>query len=177
MSLNDQFKHGRIPIRPLALKDKDLASTKELLIDNLGDNPTYHIFITDDKDRTKLIDITNLIIKEILFPTVNADNMQVTIEGEENPEQPAEEEEPQEEESPDGVPRFKPEEYKWTSYDGVPRNYVQVLKRLKMFPVNRSEADRNNIGTELDRVLKEHLDNYEKRAENGYKGVIDVIKV
>ena len=98
-------------------------------------------------------------------------------EGEENPEQPAEEEEPQEEESPDGVPRFKPEEYKWTSYDGVPRNYVQVLKRLKMFPVNRSETDRNNIGTELDRVLKEHLDNYEKRAENGYKGVIDVIKV
>ena len=46
-----------------------------------------------------------------------------------------------------------------------------------MFPVNRSETDRNNIGTELDRVLKEHLDNYEKRAENGYKGVIDVIKV
>ena len=86
MSLADQFKHGRIPIRPLALKDKDLASTKELLIDNLGDNPTYHIFITDDKDRTKLIDITNLIIKEILFPTVNADNMQVTIEGEENPD-------------------------------------------------------------------------------------------
>ena len=54
------------------------------------------------------------------------------------------EEEPQEEENPDGVPKFKPENFKWTSYDGQPRNYVQVLKRLKMFPVNIIKSDKCN---------------------------------
>ena len=49
-------------------------------------------------------------------------------EGEENVE-----EEPPEEDNPDGVPKFKPENFTWTSYDGNPRNYVQILKRLKMY--------------------------------------------
>ena len=56
MSANDQFNMGRLPLRPLSLNDKELAQTKELLIDNLGDDPSYHIYITDSKDRTRLID-------------------------------------------------------------------------------------------------------------------------
>ena len=40
MSANDQFNTmGRLPLRPLSLSDKDLAQTKEILIDNLGDDP------------------------------------------------------------------------------------------------------------------------------------------
>ena len=58
MSINDQYNMGRIPLRPLALTDKANAQTKELIIDYKGDKPTYHIYITDAKDRTKLIDIT-----------------------------------------------------------------------------------------------------------------------
>lgn len=80
MSVNDQYKMGRIPIRPLSLSNKDLASTKELIIDNIGDKPSYHLYITDSEDRTKLIDITSLIIKEA-FPNINADNLKITIEG------------------------------------------------------------------------------------------------
>ena len=53
MSINDQYNMGRIPLRPLALTDKANAQTKELIIDYKGDKPTYHIYITDAKDRTK----------------------------------------------------------------------------------------------------------------------------
>lgn len=80
MSVNDQYNMARIPIRPLALSNKELASTKELIIDNLGDKPSYHLYITDSEDRTKLIDITSLIIKEA-FPNINADNLKITVEG------------------------------------------------------------------------------------------------
>lgn len=80
MSLDDQYKRGRLPIKPLSFTDRDLANTRELIIDNIGDNPSYHIYITDAEDRTKLIDITQLIIKEA-FPNINADNMKITIEG------------------------------------------------------------------------------------------------
>ena len=85
MSINDQYNMGRIPLRPLALTDKANAQTKELIIDYKGDKPTYHIYITDAKDRTKLIDITQLILDEA-FPIINADNFKISIEGILNPE-------------------------------------------------------------------------------------------
>ena len=33
MSLNEQFEHGRIPLKPLAFENKDLAQKREFLID------------------------------------------------------------------------------------------------------------------------------------------------
>ena len=63
-SNNDQFEMGRLPIVPLAYENKDLAQCNELIIDYTG-NKSYHIYITDSKDRTKLIDITELIITNI----------------------------------------------------------------------------------------------------------------
>ena len=93
-------------------------------------------------------------------------------EGEGNPEG---EEEPPEEENPDGVPKFKPENFKWTSYDGQPRNYVQVLKRLKMFPVNVVKTDK--CREELIKAIKTHLDKFAKKEENKYEGIINVINV
>ena len=79
MSANDQFNTmGRLPLRPLSLSDKDLAQTKELLIDNLGDDPSYHIYITDSKDRTRLIDLTNLYSEN---PNISGDNLTITIDG------------------------------------------------------------------------------------------------
>ena len=75
------------------------------------------------------------------------------VEGEE--EKP-EEEPPQEEE---GAAKFKPENFPWTNYDGVPRNYIQILKRLKNFPIKIIEA------------------NETCREELKYKGNITVIKI
>ena len=100
---------------------------------------------------------------------------EIKEEGEEGEGNPEGEEEPQEEENPDGVPKFKPENYKWTSYDGQPRNYVQVLKRLKMFPVNAIKTDK--CREELIKAIKLHLDNFVKKDENKYEGIINIINV
>ena len=85
------------------------------------------------------------------------------------------EEEPQEEENQDGVPKFKPENFKWTSYDGQPRNYVQVLKRLKMYPVNVIQS--NKCRDDLINIIKTHLDKLKKKDENKYEGMISIINV
>ena len=86
------------------------------------------------------------------------------------------EEEPQEEENPDGAPKFKPENFSWTSYDGKPRNYVQVLKRLKAYPVKFIEAS-DTCREELIKVIGSHIDNYMARKESSYSGMITIIKI
>lgn len=81
MSLNDQFEHGRIPLRPLSYANKDLAQTNEIIID-YGQNASYHIYIADSEDPTILIDFTEKIVNEILpSATVNANQFQILIEG------------------------------------------------------------------------------------------------
>ena len=91
------------------------------------------------------------------------------VEGEE--EKP-EEEPPQEEE---GGNKFKPEDYAWTNYDGVPRNYIQIIKRYKTFPVKIIEAS-DTCREELIKALGNHLDNFINREELKYKGNITIIK-
>ena len=78
MSANDQYNMGRIPLRPLSLKDKNLAQTKELIIDNTGDNPSYHMYIADEKDRTRLIDLTLLYSEN---PNISGDSLKISIDG------------------------------------------------------------------------------------------------
>ena len=154
---------------PFNLPLLEIKNTMEL-----GDFTSFVDITTKDIKETEDEEAIQLVIEK---PKKVVEKDPLDVDGEEeNQEQPPEEQQ-EEEENPDGVPKFKPEDYKWTSYDGVPRNYVQVLKRLKMFPVNTTSADRTTVGTELERVLKTHLENYEKRAETGYKGVIDIIKL
>jgi hypothetical protein len=87
-----------------------------------------------------------------------------------------EEENPPEEENQDGAPKFKPEDYPWTNYDGVPRNYIQIIKRLKMFPIKMIEAS-DTCREELIKALGNHLDNFMNREELKYKGLITIIKI
>ena len=90
-------------------------------------------------------------------------------------EEKPEEEAPPEEENPDGVPKFKPENFSWTSYDGKPRNYIQILKRLKCFPIKVIEN--GSFREELVKLIGEHMDNYLHKEENKYKGLISIIKI
>jgi adenylate kinase family enzyme len=90
-------------------------------------------------------------------------------------EEKPEEEAPPEEENPDGVPKFKPENFSWTYYDGKPRNYVQILKRLKSFPIK--VVENGSCREELVKLIGDHMDNYLHKNENKYKGLISVIKV
>ena len=48
MPLNSQFEHSRIPLKPLAYKDRALAQPSELMIDYKGEHPSYHIYIVDN---------------------------------------------------------------------------------------------------------------------------------
>ena len=64
MSLQDEFDMGRIPLKPLAYSKKELAQKSEFLIDYAGDEPTYHMYIVDPADETKIIDITAALVKE-----------------------------------------------------------------------------------------------------------------
>lgn len=85
-SLNDQFEHGRIPIKPLPYKNRNLSQCNEIMID-YGEDGNYHIYITHHNDPTKYIDITALIIKEMLPETeINANQFTLTIEGNKNPQ-------------------------------------------------------------------------------------------
>jgi len=92
------------------------------------------------------------------------------VEGEEEKQ---EEEQPQEEE---GANKFKPENFAWTNYDGVPRNYIQIIKRYKTFPIKIIEAS-DTCREELIKALGNHLDNFMNREELKYKGNITVIKI
>ena len=85
MSLNDQFEYGRIPLKPLAYQNKDLAQCNEFIID-FGPGGNYHMYIADHNDPTVLIDLTTKIIKEILpNAKINANQFQIVIEGIEDP--------------------------------------------------------------------------------------------
>ena len=92
-------------------------------------------------------------------------------------EKPEEEAPPEEENNPDGVPKFKPENFSWTNYDGKPRNYVQILKRLKNWEVKVEEFnDSNNYGTEVEKIIGEHIEKFVNK-ENKYNGNISLIKI
>lgn len=68
---------ARIPVRPLPYSDRDIAMTREIIIDYDKGN----IYITDKDDPTILIDITKLIADSYLS-NINGDNTSVTINGE-----------------------------------------------------------------------------------------------
>jgi hypothetical protein len=92
-------------------------------------------------------------------------------------EKPEEEAPPEEENNPDGVPKFKPENFAWTNYDGKPRNYVQILKRLKNWEVKVKEFDdKSDYGTEIEKIIGEHIEKFGNK-ENKYNGNISLIKI
>lgn len=68
----------RIPVRPLPYSDRDIALTRELVIDYDRGN----LYITDKEDPSILIDITKLIADAYLS-TINGDATNITINGEE----------------------------------------------------------------------------------------------
>ena len=79
MSLNEQFEHGRIPLKPLAFENKDLAQKREFLIDYTGEHPSYHLYIVDPATGD-IIDITSYMVKEAFGSSIT-----VSIEGREAP--------------------------------------------------------------------------------------------
>ena len=135
---------------------------------------------------TAFIQITRKVIKEdedekpeqliIEKPKKKVEKDPLDVDGSPGgEEEKPEEEAPPEEENPDEVPKFKPEKFSWTYYDGKPRNYVQILKRLKCYPIK--VVENGNCREELVKLIGKHMDNYLQKNENKYKGLISMIKV
>ena len=81
MALQDEFSMARLAIKPLAYENKDLAQRGEFMVDHAGEHPTYHLYIVDPEDETKIIDITSYMVKEAFGNsiTVNIDGMEEPI--------------------------------------------------------------------------------------------------
>jgi len=89
-------------------------------------------------------------------------------EGEDGEEKEPEEA-PKEEEGEEGKPKFKPEGFSWTDYDGNPRNHVQVISRFTKYPIVECDTTVRNLENSLIEILnndiktkegKIHLINY-----------------
>ena len=81
VSNNNQFEHGRIPIRPLQYAKKELALPDELIIDK----EQFHMYIADSNNPAILIDLTQLMIDQMLPKAkINADEFSISIDGEED---------------------------------------------------------------------------------------------
>jgi len=143
----------------------------------------------DEPFNLPLLEIKNILELGELTSFIQITRNDIKLEEEEKPEQIViekkekkkvegeeenqEEEQPQEEE---GANKFKPENFAWTNYDGVPRNYIQIIKRYKTFPIKIIEAS-DTCREELIKALGNHLDNFMNREELKYKGNITVIKI
>lgn len=86
-SYDDQFEHGRIPIKVLPYRERARAQCNELMIaygdcDENGNPCDYHIYITHHTDPNRYIDITNMIMKEYIPQVkINGDQFTITIDG------------------------------------------------------------------------------------------------
>jgi hypothetical protein len=89
-------------------------------------------------------------------------------DGENAEEEKKEEEPPQEEEGDENKPKFKPELYEWSWYDGKPRNYIQVVRKFtKIEPGNEKECSGENVGEELFNFIR----------DNGHTGILQLFKI
>ena len=88
------------------------------------------------------------------------------------------EENPEGEQGEEGEnkPKFKPEDWAWTNYDGKPRNYVQTLHRLKKLPIEQATVERvRDLNPFLLKALTTHMKNWEE--DQTYSGVINLTRL
>jgi hypothetical protein len=74
----------------------------------------------------------------------------------------------------DAQPKFKPENFAWTNYDGIPRNFIQILIRLKKLPFLQVFCRRDDVYSTLLSEIKTHIINSEDKSN---KGMITLYKI
>lgn len=77
-------------------------------------------------------------------------------------------------EDEEGKPKFKPENFAWTHYDGNPRNYIQTLMRLKKLPFEECSLPLSDAKQSLFSAVEKHINNWE---DTTYGGVINLTKI
>ena len=82
--LQDEYLHGRIPLKPLPYINKDLAFSGELMVDSVTNDendPTYHLYLVDPVEKTVYIDLSAKIANEV----AKLSGLTVQIEGMKDP--------------------------------------------------------------------------------------------
>jgi len=74
------------------------------------------------------------------------------------------------------VPKFKPELFAWTNYDGNPRNYIQTIKRMNKIPLIEDNIKFDTLNDNLMKDLEEHINEW-KNNKNDYSGLIKLTKI
>lgn len=108
------------------------------------------------------------ILLEVAKPKIveKKDELDISGEVKEQVEEPEKKEEDAEGEN---KPKFKPEGFSWTSYDGNPRNYIQVVSRFTKYPSVEDNTTVRNLENTLIEIVandiqqkegKIHLVNY-----------------
>lgn len=128
-------------------------------------------FINISNKPVSIQETEEAILLEVAKPKVVEKRDELDISGE--VKEPVEEPEKKEEEPAEGEgeakPKFKPEGFSWTSYDGNPRNYIQVVSRFTKYPVAEDNTTLRNLDNTLVEILandiqqkegKIHLVNY-----------------
>ncbi len=67
----------------------------------------------------------------------------------------------------ENMPKFKPENFAWTNYDGNPRNFIQILLRLKKLPFLQVFCRRSDVYSTLLSDIKTHIINSEDKSSQG----------
>jgi len=98
------------------------------------------------------------VLLEIAKPKVVEQKDELDISGEvkEAVEEPEKKEEEAEGEN---KPKFKPEGFSWTSYDGIPRNYIQVVSRFTKYPISENNTTIRNLDNTLIEILSNDIKN------------------
>jgi hypothetical protein len=111
------------------------------------------------------------ILLEVAKPKVveKKDELDISGEVKEQVEEPEKKEEEPIDGDSDAKPKFKPEGFCWTSYDGTPRNYIQIVSKFTKYPIVEDNTTLRNLENTLIEILgndihqkdgKIHLINY-----------------
>ena len=106
------------------------------------------------------------VLLEVIKPKVveKKDDLDISQEAKE----PVEEPEKKEEEGETEKPKFKPEGFSWTSYDGHPRNYIQVASRFTTYPILEEKTNLKSLENTIMNILSNDIKHKE--------GIIHLVK-
>ena len=107
------------------------------------------------------------VLQEVIKPKIVEKKDELHISGE--VKEPVEEPEKKEEDAEgENKPKFKPEGFSWTSYDGNPRNYVQVVSRFTKYPVVEDNTTVRNLENTLVEILANEIQQKEGKIHSVY---------
>lgn len=114
-------------------------------------------FINISNKKPEIDESEEPLLLEIVKPKVieKKDELDISGEMKENAEEPEKKDEDQDGEAE--KPKFKPEGFSWTYYDGKPRNYVQVISKFTKYPIIEDHSTVRNMENTIIQILSSDI--------------------